>query len=284
MPLPLGEEVELCVGGKLNLYLGVVGKSGDYHLIETVFQSIDLYDRLKVRIGGEGIEVICDSKDVPSGKGNLVWRAVHLFRERFGIKEGVVVHLEKRIPIGRGLGGGSADAGATLLALARLFDVERDEILALAPCLGADVSFFLYGGCAVGKGKGEIIEPLNFLPPFSFLLLIPPFSLSTALVYSRLSPPYPPSTLKEFLGILRRGDMEGIATVLRNDLEQPAFSLCPELAEVKREMMAKGYPTLMTGSGSALFSIFRDEVPRFEREGWRTVIVNPTSWVVKWKI
>lgn len=281
MSIPFREEVRLQVGGKLNLYLAVVGEEGNYHLLETIYQSIDLYDELRIRL--EGKEVILECEGMAGSKDNLAYKAADIFRKAFEVEEGIHIWLDKRIPIGRGLGGGSADAGGVLLALARLFGIPREKLLPLASSLGADVSFFLSGGCAIGRGKGDIIEPLNFLPPFSFLLLIPPFSLSTALVYSRLQPPYQASSLTQFLEALRKGDIMEIGESMRNDLEEPVFSLHPELREVKREMYDRGIPTLMTGSGSALFSFFRERPPFFEREGWQSIEVKPTSQAVVWR-
>lgn len=280
MLVPRCEEVKLRVGGKLNLYLAVVGKEGNYHLLETIYQSIDLYDELRIRVEGEGLTLECEGM-TPS-EDNLAYRAADIFRREFGVKEGIYIWLKKGIPIGRGLGGGSADAGAVLLALARIFGVPREKLLPLASSLGADVSFFLYGGCAIGRGKGDIIEPLDFLPPLHFLLLIPPFSVSTPSAYASLHPSYLPSHICEFVEILRKGDIMEIGKAMRNDLEKPVFCLYPELAEVKKEMCDRSIPTLMTGSGSALFSLFQGEPPTFRREGWRSIVVRPTSQGVMW--
>lgn len=282
MPIPCGKEVKLRVGGKLNIYLAVVGKQDNYHLLETVYQSIDLYDELWISLEGEELRLECEGME--TNEQNLAYKAGKVFKEVFGIKEGIYIKLKKKIPIGKGLGGGSADAGGVLLALAYLYGIPKDELLPLASFLGADVSFFLYGGCAVGRGKGDIIEPFDFLPPFNFLLIIPPFSLSTALVYSLLRPPYQPSTLSQFLETFRKGDIMEIGRNLRNDLEKPAFSLHPELGEVKRELLRKGIPTLMTGSGSALFSILGKEPPPFHKEGWQTIVVKPTPSAVEMEV
>lgn len=282
MPIPCCKEVKLRVGGKLNLYLAIVGKKGNYHILETLYQSIDLYDELWVRLERRGLSLECRGMEV--SRDNLAYKAGEAFKEAFKVKEGIHIVLEKKIPIGKGLGGGSADAGGVLLALARLYKLSREEILPLASSLGADVPFFLYGGCAIGRGKGDIIEPLNFIPTFHFLLIIPPFSLSTALVYSHMPPFYQPSTLTQFLEVFQKGDIMEIGKVIRNDLEKPAFSLCPEMEEVKREMCGKGAPTLMTGSGSALFAIFKEKPPPFEKEGWRTVVVKPTPRAVEMEV
>lgn len=282
MPVPCGKEVRLRVGGKLNLYLAVLGKEGDYHLLETLYQSIDLYDELQIRLQGEGVKLECEG--MKASEDNLAYKSADIFRKAFGTKEGIHIWLNKGIPIRRGLGGGSADAAGVLLALARLYGFSKENLLPLASSLGADVSFFLYGGCAIGRGKGDIIEPLDFLPPFHFLLLIPPFPLSTPLVYSHLRPPYRPSSLLQFLEILRKGDIMEIGKTMRNDLEKPAFSLRPELGEVKRELHRGGTPTLMTGSGSALFSIFKEQPPSFKRRGWKQMVVKPTPQAVEMEV
>lgn len=282
MPVPRAKEARLKVGGKLNLYLAVIGRAGNYHLLETVYQSIDLYDELRIRLEGRGVRLECVGMEA-SGE-NLAYKAGENFRSRFGIREGIHIELKKRVPIGRGLGGGSADAAGVLLALAQLYGVPREELIPLASSLGADVPFFLYGGCAIGRGRGDIVEPLDFLPSLRFLLIIPPFSLSTALVYSHLRPPYGESTIAQFIEILKKGDIMEIGEAMRNDLEKPAFTLYPQLEEVKRKMLVKGVPTLMTGSGSALFSLFKEEPPSFEKEGWEVMVVNPTSKAVEMEV
>ena len=273
-------ELTLKVGAKLNLYLAVVGIRGNYHLLETVFQSIDLYDKITVRIGGEGINLNCVG--IEAGEDNLAYRSALAFKKAFGIKEGIHIELEKGIPIARGLGGGSADAGAVLLALGKLFSISREKLLPIASSLGADVAFFLYGGCAIGRGIGDIIEPLPFLPRFRFLLIIPPFLISTSLAYSRLQPPFEPSNLKKFIEALEKSDIIEIEKFMRNDLEKAVFPLFPELKEVKERLREMGFPTLMTGSGSALFSLFQGEPPTFQREGWQTFVVSPTPNAVIW--
>ena len=280
MSVSRSRKLTLKVGAKLNLYLAVVGKKGNYHLLETVFQSIDLYDNITVKIEGEKIKLKC--RGISAGEDNLAYRSALAFKEAFGIKGGISIELEKKIPIARGLGGGSADAGAVLLALGELFSIPIENLLPIASSLGADVPFFLYGGCAIGRGRGDIIEPLPFLPRFRFLLIIPPFSISTALAYSRLKPPFEPSHLNEFIDALEKSDIIEIDKTMRNDLEKAVFPLFPELGEVKEELGKKGFPTLMTGSGSALFSFFQGEPPSFHREGWQTMVVKPTKKAIDW--
>ncbi|MGC9003681.1 MAG: 4-(cytidine 5'-diphospho)-2-C-methyl-D-erythritol kinase [bacterium] len=280
MPLPCNERLTFKVFAKLNLYLAVVGKKGGYHLLETVFQSIDIYDRITIAVGGRKDELKCIG--MPESEDNLAYRAALAFKEAFGISEGVRIELEKGIPIGRGLGGGSADAGGILLALGKFFSIPREKLLPIASNLGADVPFFLYGGCAIGRGRGDVIEPLPFLPRFRILLIIPPFPISTSLAYSHLKPPFPPSCLNDFVQALEKNDIIEIRKIMRNDLEDAVFSIFPELGEVKRELSNNGFPTLMTGSGSALFSLFEEEAPTFHKEGWRTVIVKPTPRAIEW--
>jgi 4-diphosphocytidyl-2-C-methyl-D-erythritol kinase len=281
MSVSRDKKLSLQVGAKLNLYLAVWGKKGNYHLLETVFQSIDLYDEITVKIGGEGIQLSCVG--VSAGEDNLAYRSALAFKEAFGIKEGISIELIKGIPIARGLGGGSADAGGVLCALGKLFAIPRENLLPIASSIGADVTFFLYGGCAIGRGIGDIIEPLPFIPRFRFLLIIPPFPISTALAYSHLKPPFEPSILNKFVEALEKADIIEIEKFMRNDLEKAVFPCFPELREAKEELGRKGFPTLMTGSGSALFSFFQGEPPTFHREGWQTMVVNPTQRAVVWR-
>jgi 4-diphosphocytidyl-2-C-methyl-D-erythritol kinase len=170
---------------KINRELRVGGIRPDgYHEIRSRMVSIDLADRLTAE-SGEALEFSCDDPAVPSGSENLVVRAAQLLAQDAGIAPRARLMLEKRVPMGGGLGGGSSDAAVALLLLDRLWNLETppDRLRSLAARLGSDVPFFLSGGEADVSGRGEIVTPVEDGPPADLLLLVPPFSISTAEVY-----------------------------------------------------------------------------------------------------
>lgn len=264
---------------KLNLFLRVVGRRPDgFHELETVFQSIDLADVLTVE-PADDLRLSGGSAEAPPGPENLVLRAAAALREAAGGRRGAAIHLEKRVPVGAGLGGGSSDAAAALLALNRLWglDFPPERLAALAAALGSDVPFALRGGSAVGRGRGELLEALP-TPSLWFVLVRPPFPVPTARAYGlyRPAPPESPS-LGAFLAALASGDPARLAPVLRNDLEPGVFGAWPELAALRERLLAAGaVGARMTGSGSVLFGLARDE--RHAREVTARV-EGPGTWV-----
>jgi 4-diphosphocytidyl-2-C-methyl-D-erythritol kinase len=243
---------------KVNRSLVILGKRPDgFHELDTVFQTIDLADRLTFEEAPE-LTLSVDDPSLPAGEENLVIRAARALERRFGITRGAAVHLEKRIPVGGGLGGGSADAAAALRGLAMLWDLPSDTaaLQPLAEGLGSDVAFFLHGGRARGTGRGERIEPLPDGPREFLVLLVPPFSLSTPMVYGRVSAPAltdpkDPSSL--------RGSDPG-AEPDRNDLEPAAESLSGGLARLREVLLRVGATRArLSGSGSTVFGVFPSE-------------------------
>jgi 4-diphosphocytidyl-2-C-methyl-D-erythritol kinase len=235
---------------KINLYLHILGRRADgFHELETLMAPISLADTLEIELGSGGIEFTCSDPSLADAKENLVTRAARLFLDEFKLETRVRVHLEKRIPVGAGLGGGSSDAAATLLALRRLTKIDcTDEKLAeLAARLGSDIPFFIYGQPAVCRGRGEIIEPITLQSNFHGLLVHPGFGVSTPWAY------------KTYAQNPQRGeagrDFDGFT--LRNDLEPPAFSKYPWLPTAKKWLrgQAEVLDALMSGSGSSVFAL-----------------------------
>lgn len=241
---------------KINLGLRVLGKRPDgYHEIETVFQSIDLYDTLTVEPNEEpGIHLeIASSWALPPERENLVYRAAELVLSRFSLDRGVRILLEKRIPVGAGLGGGSSDAAATLVALNKLFrlrlsDIELHE---LALQVGSDVPYFLVGGLCRGRGRGELLEKLpERFTEHSFVLVVPNSALSTAEVYRQYdelrSQGWQPPSARLYEDI-----------DCANDLEDAALVLCPALHTL-RETVRALQPELwgMSGSGPTYYAVW----------------------------
>lgn len=246
---------------KLNLFLRVVGRRADgFHELETLFQSIDLADELTFAPGRE-LTLTGGSEAAPPGPENLVLRAAAALREATGCPHGAAIHLEKRVPVGAGLGGGSSDAAATLRALNRLWDLRlpRERLLEIAARLGSDVPFALRGGTAVGRGRGELLEPLP-TPALWLALARPSFGVPTPQAYRLFRPAPAAAPLGSFLAALASGEPERIAPLLRNDLEAGVFSQWPELTALRERLLAAGaLGARMTGSGSVLFGVAQDE-------------------------
>ncbi|HEX8076609.1 MAG TPA: 4-(cytidine 5'-diphospho)-2-C-methyl-D-erythritol kinase, partial [Chthoniobacterales bacterium] len=182
--------MQLSAPAKINLSFLIKGRRDDgFHEIETLMAPISLADRITIekRDSDGEIRFSCDDPRLPCDDDNLVVRAAKLFRERCGIKTGITIHLEKRIPHGAGLGGGSSDAASTLLGLDEMFDTRlgRQELLGLAARLGSDVPFFVVQSAALCRGRGEIVTPVSLEAKFPLLLLKPEFGVPTPWAYAR---------------------------------------------------------------------------------------------------
>jgi 4-diphosphocytidyl-2-C-methyl-D-erythritol kinase len=245
---------------KVNRDLHVLGKRPDgYHELDTIFQTIDLTDEIRFleREDGELVLTIAGASQ-PVSEENLILRAARDLRERVGSRVGASIHLSKRIPIGGGLGGGSSNAAAALLGLRALWNLPATDadLHALAAAIGSDVPFFLVGGRARGAGRGEILRPLADGPEEWLVLVFPPFSLSTAVVYVALSAP--PLTDSPGPSNLRSSDSGGGPD--RNDLESAAESLQGGLRRFRLALSDLGATSArLSGSGSTVFGVFGDE-------------------------
>jgi 4-diphosphocytidyl-2-C-methyl-D-erythritol kinase len=260
----LEKSIRLRAFAKINLGLRILAERPDgYHEIRTIYQTIALHDRLEIslRKAGEGICFECDNPEIPSGGGNLVYRACDLWRRARGFRGGVRVRLEKMIPAGGGLGGASSDAAATLEGLERLTGEKLPPPLrfSLAAQLGSDVPLFLLGGRVLGCGRGEEVYPLPDLPPRKCLVVFPGFPISTAEAYREAG-----------LRLTSQGKVRSINNVgawpqfplmnwgpAENDFERVVFAKWPELARLKRHLIRAGAEIAsLTGSGSAVYSVF----------------------------
>ncbi len=251
--------VALKAYAKINLSLYVTGVRDDgYHLIDSVFVPVNIYDRIEVEKAEE--ISIHSSDDIPLDENNTAYKAAQLFMEKYGTK-GARITIKKGIPSMAGLGGGSSDAAAVLIAMNELYGTESvsGELLELGEKVGADVPFFLGSGAARVEGIGEKIKPIDMDIKLWLVLIKPYESLSTANVYMKYN-----FNLNEERGnsdklvrALENGDLNGICSNLNNDLERPATLICSEVKEsldflMENEAMAAG----MTGSGSCVFGIF----------------------------
>jgi 4-diphosphocytidyl-2-C-methyl-D-erythritol kinase len=250
---------------KLNLGLRVLYRRPDgYHEIRTVFQTISLADRLAISFTPARITRIA-IEGTPEIPDNLVERAANLVLEAMRIQGDVLFHLKKNIPAGAGLGGGSSDGAAVLLALPVLVrkTLPWDRLHAIAMQLGSDVPFFLHGGTAIGLGRGEELYPLPDLPAARGLLVAPEIHSSTAEAYrdlsARLTSIPLQNKLNSFQQEIWRGVTGGSIPVDENDFEEVVFARHRELRQIKERLLHFGAkPAAMTGSGSAIFGIFAD--------------------------
>jgi 4-diphosphocytidyl-2-C-methyl-D-erythritol kinase len=249
---------------KINLGLHVVGKRPDgYHDIETVFHQVDLFDEIEIHQDEEGIHFTSDAPELSSDSSNLCVRAVNLLRDITGVHAGVEITLNKRIPIGAGLGGGSTDAAAVLRGLSKMWalDITDEELSTVSASLGSDVPYFLVGGTAYATGRGEILEPLNLAIPYWILIVAPALHVSTTWAYTNLK--LARGIQRDNLPNLLHAGIKN-ATILRerlkNELEAIVFPHYPEVRQIKEMLLNGGAElALMSGSGSSVFGFFSDE-------------------------
>lgn len=252
---------------KINLGLQILGKRPDgYHEIRSTLQSVSLADSLELRLAGEGLTLEIDDPTLPAGADNLVWRAAERVLSGLSKRPGVAIRLNKKIPAGAGLGGGSSDAAATLVGLDRLLGLRLDpsDLAAHAATLGSDVPYFLTGGTALVTGRGTEVRPLPDLPFREVLIVHPGGSLSTRLVYAQIEEPLTLARKPASISGFERIPVD-IASWVRsgNDLEPHAVRLCPAIGEILSLVGRSGAEVAaMTGSGSAVFGIFTDAAAR----------------------
>lgn len=256
-----GDRLVVQAPAKLNLHLEVLGKRPDgYHELETLMVSVSLYDTLTFRPQPSGTTVHCADEQVGAVDDNLVTRAIRLVREQSGRTDGIAVELDKQIPVAAGLAGGSSDAAATLSALNHLWDLQwpKDRLVQLAEQLGSDVAFFFDTPAAVARGRGELVTPCQLGAPLHAVLISPEAGLSTAQVYANLKPPDKPVSIDPIVGALKAGDVEQVAQLLFNRLEEASLPLSPAVASLKEQAASwdcAGH--LMSGSGSTYFALCR---------------------------
>ena len=249
-------KMQVLAPAKINLSLKILGRREDgFHEIETLISPISLADKIDIEPQSRWIDFSCDDPTVPGGDENLVVRAAKAFLEKTKISSGVGIKLQKQIPHGAGLGGGSSDAASVLVALNKLFEAKlsREELAKLGSTIGSDVAFFLFESAAFCKGRGEIVNPTTLKRKLSILLLKPGFSVLSGWAYSRWQ------DSKEIPGIsYQPQNFDGQSFV--NDLERPVFEKFVFLAQLKTWLLkqAEVGAGLMSGSGSTVFAVLRE--------------------------
>ena len=279
---------------KVNLLLNVLGKRPDgFHELETVLHPVNVCDQLTFARGEVGIMLSCSNTNLPVNAQNLVHRAATTFLEAATISEGVTIHLEKKIPLAAGLGGGSGNAATTLLALNELFGrpLSIAQLNEIAGDLGSDVSFFLQDKPALATGRGEKIQPLDFFPALrgkAFLLVHPGFGIATPWAYQNLAR-FPaalngrPDRAAGLIAQLQGNDWPAAMDGFYNALEAPALEKFPVLGLFQEFLRENGaLAALMSGSGSTTFAVVENVSKgealaekfksQFGADGWMTVV------------
>lgn len=277
---------------KINLSLRVLGKRADgYHLLDTIMVPVSLYDEIEIKkqraaaslSANELITIICNNPDVPVGRDNIAYRAAETILRKTRKSLPISIRIKKTIPIGAGLGGGSSDAAATLVALNRLlklrFSLSVLEKIALT--LGADVPFFIRARPARALGIGERLRPLCSLPHFWSVILYPGFPVSTAWVYRSFRQKLTKPLVNTSIATSPKS-LSAITSRLENDLEGVALKRYPEIGLFKQKLLREGaLGALMSGSGSSVFGVFSSKAAAMrafrrlrKEEGAQTFLVH----------
>jgi len=255
--------VRLPAFAKVNLRLHVLGRRPDgYHELRTLFQSITLHDVLDLsKLRGRAISLEIDDPALPTGRENLVHRAIEAMRRELNYRGGIHARLSKQIPVARGLGGGSSDAAAAIIGMLRLTGrkLPLGRVMEIGSALGADVPFFFFGGRALGVSRGDELYPLPDGPKYSVVVVSPNgIGVSTRDAYrwvsSELTKRKSPRKISTFCALCWSRQEAPLA----NDFEGPVFRRYPRLAAIKRELLQQGAAgAALAGSGSAVFGLFR---------------------------
>ena len=267
---------------KINWFLKIIGRRKDgYHEIQSLIQKITLYDQLSFSLSDElKLET---SAPIPMEQ-NLVYKAATLLKERYAVKRGARISLDKHIPTGAGLGGGSSDAAVALEGLNELWSLalSREDLYVLAEQLGSDVPLFLYGPLSLVSGRGEKIVPRRAGKTLDILLVKPSFDVSTERVYKNFSlltkKVEKVNNIEPLVRNIESAEISGLTDVASNDLESVTIKSFPVIAEIKERMFEQGALfSLMSGSGSTVFGVFESrkkatEAARSFNEFWTAVV------------
>lgn len=266
--------MKISAHAKLNIGLKITGKRPDgYHELDMVFLEIGYGDELEVTKTDRGVILTCPDTSLPCDEKNLAYKAAALMLEKYSIEGGVEIHLEKHTPSGAGLGGGSSDAAAVMNAVNGLYGLGLlpEDMIADAAGIGADVPFFLSGGCQRAGGTGEKLDNIGTFPECAIVVIKPKdISVSTPAAYKAYDEMAESSDLttagartKEIdllTDAIRSGDLKAVCRAMTNDLEAPVTAGCPVISELRSMLMEEGAEgAMMTGSGSAVFGLFSGE-------------------------
>ena len=278
-------EIVLPSFGKVNVGLQVLGRRPDgYHTIHTLFQELRFPDTVTLRKRPSGFSVRCDVPGVPLDSSNICVKALELLQKDYPVVGGADIIIKKSIPPGSGLGGGSANAAATLNGLNQLYDLSltNNDLEKLGAALGADVPFFISGGTQQGDGIGDVLTVLEKPVSGFFLLIIPELSINTGWAYSQLKNSLEPNkTARNFASLL--SDDTVSLTVFENDFENVVIPAHPEIGDIKDRLRDYGAIfSSLSGSGSTVYGVFDEEASAKEAESslnslYNTVLTVPTN-------
>ena len=251
---------------KVNLFLNVLSKRKDgYHNIETLFERISLFDIITLSPAGSGIRILTDSPLIPRGPKNLAYRAAKILKDKFHIKKGISIRIQKKIPVAAGLGGGSSNAASVLLGLNRAWRLKlsEKELMKLGSELGSDVPFFILNtSFALGKGRGEILKKVKAPGAKIWHCLVKPsFAISTKEAYqsldqSSLTPKK--ADVKMLFHSIQKGHSAVLVELLTNSLEVTLNKRVTTILEIKKRLLKEGtLGCLLSGSGPTVFGIFK---------------------------
>lgn len=262
----MAQPLELKAYAKVNLGIDVIGKRPDgYHEVRMIMQTVKLYDRITMEKNDSGNIILSTNLPyLPVNEKNLVYRAIDMIRNAYGITDGVTASIVKRIPVAAGMAGGSSDAAAAFVGMNQLFHlgITQQELMDYGVKLGADIPYCIMRGTALSEGIGEILTPLPPIPNCWFLIVKPTFSMSTKFVYENLYldeiAVHPDiDGMKE---ALYQRDLIGVTDRMENVLEQVTKKHYPAIGEIKDIMRKEGaLNALMSGSGSTVFGIFKSK-------------------------
>jgi 4-diphosphocytidyl-2-C-methyl-D-erythritol kinase len=248
---------------KVNLTLDLVGKREDgYHLLRSVMQKVSLCDIISMQKQKEEITLTCSKRYIPTDERNIAYKVAKAFFDSTGIAGGVKINIKKHIPCGAGLGGGSSNGAAVLDGLCELYgvDMTAEQKGKLCESIGADIPFFFYSSTALIEGIGEKVTPLKKLPECRMVIVKPPKSISTPVIFKH------PATAKAFgtnstdavISAINEGDIYKVCENVSNALEAASIEVCGEIEDIKKELKECGaLCSMMSGSGSAVFGIFK---------------------------
>ena len=250
---------------KINLGLDVLGVlPNGYHTLKMIMQSVTLSDSLYFeKTSGSGINLRTNLPYLPTNEKNIVYKAIALFKEKYGISDGIFCSITKRIPVAAGLAGGSGNAAAALKAMDAMFDthLSPEEMACDGLKLGADVPYCLMGGTALAEGIGDILTPLPAPPAAKVLIVKPKVSVSTKEVYTSLdlneNTVHP--DMDACISAIKKGSLKELCDNLGNVLEDVTVKLHPCISDIKEKMLAAGaVGSLMSGSGPSVFGLFEE--------------------------
>ena len=261
------KRVTIKANAKINLCLNITGiKADGYHKIDSIFQSIRLFDLVTV-LKHDGIIITCDDDTIPLDEKNTCYKMAKALMDRFGIS-GLSIDIQKNIPASAGLGGASADAAAVLVGACELFDkkVSFETMVDIAKEIGADVPFFLRGGCVWATGIGEVMVAKTNPFDYDIVLIKPFFGVSTPQAYRLFDQTCEIYTKKNtMIDALKNHDEALYLSSMRNDLQTPAFALNENCEAARQTLLDAGaLKAMVTGSGSAVFGLFNDGAHAFE--------------------